>query len=74
MRYVMSRVAEQQDDLAYRIYISDMLRLQGEGKYLTARYIDIIRPKEIKKKEPEKTADEIAIDIISKLHLKVGEI
>lgn len=50
-----------------------MLKLQGEGKYLTARYIDIIRPKKETKKEPKKTADEIAIEIISKLHLKVGE-
>lgn len=51
-----------------------MLKLQGEGKYLTARYIDIIRPKEEKKKkEPEKTADDIAIDIIRRMHLKVGE-
>lgn len=67
----MSRVAEQQDELTYRIYITDTLRLQGEGKYISSRYIDWIEPK---KKEPEKSADDVAIDIIGKLHLKVGEI
>ena len=57
--------------MAYRIYVTDSLKLQGEQKYYTKRYIEIIRPQ---KEEivDERTADDIAESIIKCMGLKVG--
>lgn len=30
------------EEKAYRAYVTDALRMQGEGKYPTARWLDII--------------------------------
>lgn len=47
--------------------MSDSLNLIGDNKKLNARYTDLIYPKPIDKR----SGDEIALDVISNLGLKV---
>ena len=74
MRYAIARYQSQQRDLAYRIYISDCLRIISEntakmgcGSYITAKFADIINPKPV----DNRTGEEIAADIIKKAGLEV---
>ena len=71
MRYVIARAKDYDEAMAYRIFISESLRLQGEGKYLTKSYMDIVRPKKVAD-EDNRSADEIAESIIKGMGLKVG--
>lgn len=74
MRYAIARYQSQQRDLAYRIYVSDCLRIISEntaemvgGSYITAKFSDIINPK----RGDNRTGEEIAADIIKKAGLEV---
>lgn len=67
MRYVKARYAEYKQSLAYRIYITDSLYYYGNNQRLTKRYIDIVMPEPV---DP-RSGDEIALDVISRLDLKV---
>lgn len=67
MRYVRAKYAEYNEALAYRIYVSDSLYYLNTDKKLVKRYIDIIKPYP----QDKRTGDEIAIDVITKLGLKV---
>lgn len=59
---------------AYKIYISDALRIIGEntakyagGSYMNSRYVDIVSPKT----KDERTGEEIAADVIKRAGLEV---
>ena len=74
MRYAMARYQSQQRDLAYRIYVTDCLRIisentakMGNGSYITAKFADIINPKPVGKR----TGEEIAADIIKQAGIEV---
>ena len=74
MRYAMARYQSQQRDLAYRIYVSDCLRIISEntakiggGSYITAKLADIINPKPT----DNRTGEEITADIIQRCGLVV---
>ena len=74
MRYAMARYQSQQRDLAYRIYVSECLRMIGEntakvssGSYMTAKFEDIINPKPV----DNRTGEEIASDIIKHAGIEV---
>ena len=74
MRYAITRYNQHQRDLAYRIYVSDCLRIitkntasLSKGEYIDRRYIDAILPK----KKDDRTAEEIVIDIIKKAGIEV---
>ena len=74
MRYAMARYQSQQRDLAYRIYVSDCLRIisentakMGGGSYITAKFVDIINPKPI----DNRTGEEITADIIKRAGIEV---
>ena len=74
MRYAIARYQSQQRDLAYRIYVSNCLRIisentakMGGGSYVTADFTDIINPKPV----DNRTGEEIAADIIKKAGLEV---
>lgn len=74
MRYAMARYQSQQRDLAYRIYVSDCLRIISEntakmcgGSYITAKLADIINPKLV----DDRTGEEIAADIIKRAGIEV---
>ena len=68
MRYVLAKTTEERTREAYRIYVTDMLFYQAQDMRLTARYEDLIRPK----RTDTRTGDEIALDVITRLGLKVG--
>ena len=74
MRYAMARYQSQQRDLAYRIYVTDCLRMVAEntaklsqGTYTAARFYDIINPKPA----DNRTGEEIAADIIKRAGIEV---
>ena len=74
MRYAMARYQSQQRDLAYRIYVTDCLRIISEntakmcgGSYITAKLADIINPKPV----DDRTGEEIAADIINRAGIEV---
>ena len=75
MRYVLAQYRREQEDKAYRIYVTDALRLISEntassvgGKYITARFADVIAPP---KEEDNRTCEEITADIIARCGLVV---
>ena len=74
MRYAMARYQSQQRDLAYRIYVTDCLRIISEntakvggGSYITAKFADIINPKP----DEKRTGEELAADIIKRAGIEV---
>lgn len=74
MRYAMARFNQHQRDLAYRIYVSDCLRIISEntakiggGSYITAKFEDIINPKPV----DNRAGEEIAADIIKRAGIEV---
>ena len=74
MRYAAARFNQHQRDLAYRIYITDCLRIISEntakiggGSYITAKFPDIINPKPV----DNRTGEEIAADIIKRAGIEV---
>ena len=74
MRYAIARYQSQQRDLAYRIYVSECLRIIGEntakvsgGSYMTAKFEEIISPKPA----DNRTGEEIAADIINMAGIEV---
>ena len=74
MRYATARFNQHQRDLAYRIYVTDCLRMVTEntaklsqGAYTAARFYDIINPKP----KDERSGEEIVAEIINKAGLEV---
>ena len=74
MRYAMARYQSQQRDLAYRIYVTECLRMVTEntakisnGSYTVAKFEDIINPKHV----DNRTGEEIASDIIKRSGIEV---
>ena len=70
----MSKVNQQAKDTAYRVYVTDCLKLIAEntanisrGQYMKSRYYDIIHPA----KFDTRTGDEIVEDIIKRAGLVV---
>ena len=74
MRYAIARFNHHQRDLAYRIYVSDCLRIISEntakmcgGSYITAKFADIINQKPV----DNRTGEEISADIIKRAGIEV---
>lgn len=74
MRYATARFNQHQRDLAYRIYVTDCLRMATEntakmsqGAYTAARFYDIIKPKPV----DNRSGNEIAADIIKRAGIEV---
>ena len=66
----MSKANQQANDTAYRVYVTDCLKLIAENSgniSLKLRYYDIIHPK----KTDTRTGDEIVADIIKRAGLVV---
>lgn len=58
-------IRAQTEELSFRVYVTDSLRAQGEGKYLAERWADLIRPAP----RDDRTPDEIAADVITRAGL-----
>lgn len=74
MRYATAKATAEAKLTAYRIYVSDALKVIGEntarfasGTYLTRRYADVVNTK----KPDTRTGEEIVADIIKKAGLVV---
>lgn len=63
----MAKYSAMQKELAYRIYITDSLYYHAENKRISKRFYDVINPPA----EDNRSGDEIALDVINKLGLKV---
>lgn len=70
----MARYQSQQRDLAYRIYVTDCLRIISEntakiggGSYIAVKLADILKPKQVE----NRTGEEIAADIIKRAGIEV---
>ena len=75
MRYAMARFNQHRRDFAYRIYVTDCLRIisentakMGGGSYVTAKFSDIINPKPA----DNRTGEQIAADIIKRAGIEVN--
>lgn len=55
-------------DTLYRVYLTDSVKLMGENKTLNVRYYDLIK----QEKNDDRTGDDIALDLINRLGLKVN--
>lgn len=66
MRYVESRCVEHDREEAYRIYVTDALKLMGK---LNLRYFDMVSPGV----EETRTSEEIVDSISAKLKKAGGE-
>ena len=69
MRYVVSRCIEKQQDMAYRVYLTDSLYCLGRNEHMTVRYIDTIT----NTPAPDKSGDEVVEEVLSKCGLKRGD-
>ena len=70
----MAQLNERARDEAYRIYVTDALKITAEntaryagGSYMRARYADAIRPE----KRDERSCEEITADVIARCGLVV---
>lgn len=70
----MARLNERAKTEAYRIYVTDALRLVAEntaryasGDYIKARYADMIEPK----KQDNRTCEEITADVAARCGLTI---
>ena len=55
------------EERSYRAYVTDSLQAAGQNKYLTERWLDLITLQ----KRDTRSADEIALDIISRAGLRL---
>ena len=74
MRYATARYTEKQGELAYRIYVSDCLRITTKntakfagGSFMEADFRDVLKPKQ----KDNRTAEELVADIIQRAGIKV---
>ena len=69
MRYMVSRFLKDVDELRYRVYTSDMLRITAMGMRAQSvpRYVELLdyKPQETR------SGEEIAADVIARCGLKV---
>ena len=69
MKYMVARFLQETEDLSYRIYTTDMLRVVSMGQRIQSvqRYAELIdhAPKDTR------SGDEIAADVIQRCGLKV---
>lgn len=70
----MARLNERAKTEAYRIYVTDALRIVAEntarfasGNYIRARYADMIEPKT----QDNRTCEEITADIVARCGLTI---
>ena len=74
MRYAIARFNQHRRDLAYRIYVSECLRMISEnaasgggGSYMAVKFEDVVNPKPV----DNRTGEEIAADIIKRAGIEV---
>ncbi len=68
-RYLTARQRREAEGAAYRVYLTESIRLAVQSRYIATPYLELVRGAA----EPADTrsGDEIAADVIGKLGLKV---
>ena len=61
----------EQEELFYRSYIADSLYALGRGRALERRFFDVWQDLHNTNKRPERSAEEIKSDIITRLNKEV---
>ena len=59
VQYAIGKKKEYQENLLYKTYVTDSLRLMGENKYLDTRWIDLITDNRIEDIDAESVVDDI---------------
>lgn len=59
IRYFNRRFRREQEDMAYRTYVTDSLYLRDRGKTHTARWIDVVRPRAAEDVDPQRVLDDL---------------
>lgn len=60
MRYVRAKCEQDFEEMSYRTYVTEILRLRGENKTLTKSWLGIIDPKPV----DNRSGDEIAVQVL----------
>lgn len=60
MKYCNRRFRREQEDMAYRTYVTDSLYLRDRGKSHSKRWIDIVRPRSAEDVDPQAVLDDLA--------------
>ena len=73
MSYVRAAIAQDSEEYAYKVYMTDSAQLSVENKYISRRWCEIME--DMKKPVDNRTGDEVAADVIKRLglSLKGGE-
>lgn len=58
--YAKARAAAMAEEKAFRIYVTEALRLRGENKYLTQSWLELITPSQTR----DFNADEIVEQVV----------
>ena len=63
MHYVRAKCEQDDEERSFRLYMTEIVRLRGEGKTLTKSWLDIIDPKPV----DNRSGDEIAVDFVRRM-------
>lgn len=45
VRYCISRLRREAEERSFKVYVTESIRLQGEGKHISSKWLDIVQPK-----------------------------
>lgn len=65
LRYAGAKCKRRLEEVAYRTYVTESLRLKGEGMYISASLRELMEPK------PQQTAEQIVAETIKRGGLEV---
>lgn len=66
MRYTATRYKALKREEAYRFYVTDSLSYAPQGKYISQRFADMLKPRKIDNRD----GDTIAAEVIQSLGLR----
>lgn len=69
MRYVISNINEHDEEMAFRLYMTDSIYYMADNKRLSKRFADLLDapPPDLR------SGDEIAMDVIGRLNLRLQD-
>lgn len=69
MRYAVASFNRHREEVGYRDYFTELVRMQGEGKTFAVSLHDLIHPQPT----DNRTAEEIAAEVVAQAGLKVKD-
>ena len=67
VRYMSSTLEREREDMSFRVYVTESLRLRGENRYISVSWYDMLS-----KEQDDRTAEEIVDDVASSLESAFG--